>query len=123
LAALRAAVVSRAVWDEAVDTILLLLAPISPHITEELWSQRDRPYSIHQQSWPQWDEAAAREEMISLIIQINGKVRDKLDVAAGLDDDQLGRIALESEKVQQLLEGKQPRKVIVVRSSLVSIVI
>ena len=123
LAALRAAAVSRAVWDEAVDTILLLLAPISPHITEELWSQRDRPYSIHQQSWPQWDEAAAREEMISLIIQINGKVRDKLDVAAGLDDDQLGRIALESEKVQQLLEGKQPRKVIVVRGSLVSIVI
>ncbi|HRQ13594.1 MAG TPA: leucine--tRNA ligase [Promineifilum sp.] len=122
-AALRAAEASRAAWDEAVDTILLLLAPISPHITEELWSQRGRPYSIHQQSWPQWDEDAAREEMISLVIQINGKTRDKLDVPAGMDDDQLSRIALESEKVERLLDGKQPRKVIVVRGTLVNIVI
>jgi leucyl-tRNA synthetase len=123
LAAQRAANVSRLAWDEAVDTILLLLAPISPHITEELWSQRGRPYSIHQQSWPQWDEEVAREEMISLVIQINGKTRDKLDVPAGMNDEELGKLALESEKVQRMLDGKQPRKVIVARGSLVNIVV
>jgi leucyl-tRNA synthetase len=123
LSAQRVSNVNREAWDEAVDTILLLLAPISPHITEELWSHRGHSYSIHQQSWPQWDEAVAREEMISLIIQINGKTRDKLDVSAGMDDESLGRIALESEKVQRLLDGKEPRKVIVARGTLVNIVL
>ena len=123
LGAERVSNVSREAWDEAVDTILLLLAPISPHITEELWSRRGRSYSIHHQPWPQWDEAVAREETISLIIQINGKTRDKLDVPAGLDDESLGRIALGSEKVQRLLDGKEPRKVIVALGKLVNIVL
>ncbi|MBP6015371.1 MAG: leucine--tRNA ligase [Candidatus Promineofilum sp.] len=122
VAAQRAAMVSREAWDEAVDTLLLLLAPISPHITEELWAQRGRPYSIHQQSWPQWDEEAAREEMISLIVQVNGKTRDRFDVPAGLDDERLGQLALASEKVQRLLDGKAPGKVFVARGSLVNIV-
>ena len=122
LSAQKAAAVSRDAWDEAVDTMLLLLAPISPHITEELWAQRGRPYSIHRQSWPVWNEDAAREESISLIIQINGKTRDKIEVPAGLDDDSLARIALESEKIQRALDGKTPRKVIVARGTLVNIV-
>ena len=123
VAAQRAANVSCEAWDEAVDTLLLLLAPISPHITEELWAQRGRPYSIHQQSWPQWDQEAAREEMISLIVQVNGKIRDKFDVPAGMDDDRLGQLALASEKVRLLLDGQTPRKVIVARGSLVNIVL
>lgn len=122
LAAQRESAASREAWDEAVDSLLLLLAPISPHITEELWVQRGREYSIHKQAWPQWDEDVAREETISLIIQINGKTRDKIDVPAGLDDDSLGRIALESEKIQRALDGKPPRKIIVARGSLVNIV-
>jgi len=122
LAAQKEAAASRDAWDEAVDTMLLLLAPISPHITEELWARRGRGYSIHQQDWPSWDEDVARDETISLIIQINGKTRDKIDVPAGLDDDALGRIALESEKIQRALDGKAPRKVIVARGTLVNIV-
>ncbi|MBW7958924.1 MAG: leucine--tRNA ligase [Candidatus Promineofilum sp.] len=122
LAAQKESAVSREAWDEAVDTMLLLMAPISPYITEELWARRDRPYSIHQQAWPVWDEDIAREELISLVIQINGKTRDKIEVSAGLDDDALGRIALESEKIQRILEGKAPRKVIVARGTLVNIV-
>ncbi len=122
-AAQKEAVASREAWDEAVDTMLLLLAPISPHITEELWARRGRPYSIHRQAWPVWDEDAAREEAISLIVQVNGKTRDKIEVPAGLDDDSLGRIALESEKIQRALDGKSPRKVIVARGSLVNIVV
>ncbi len=118
----KAANVSRAAWDEAVDNLLLLLAPIAPHITEELWAQRGRAYSIHQQPWPQWDEAVAKEETITLIVQVNGRVRDKLEVAAGLDDEAVKQIALSSDKAQGWLDGKEPRKVIVVRGKLVNIV-
>jgi leucyl-tRNA synthetase len=123
LAAQRETTVSREAWDEAVDSLLLLLAPISPHITEELWSRRGRPYSIHNQNWPQWDEAVAREDTISLIVQINGKTRDKIEVPAGADDEELRRIALASEKVRGWLDGKTPRQVIVARGQLVNIVV
>lgn len=122
LSARREANVSRAAWDEAVDNLLLLLAPVSPHITEELWARRGRPYSIHRQEWPRFDEAVAREEVIDLVIQLNGKTRDKLEVPAGLSEDELRRLALESEKVRRLLDGKTPRKVIIARGSLVNIV-
>ena len=123
LTAHRAANVSLVAWDEAVDNLLLLLAPISPHITEDLWAQRGRPYSIHTQTWPEWDEEVAREETISLIIQINGKTRDKIDVPAGLDEESLRQVALNSDKVQRMLAGQTPRKVIVARGSLVNIVV
>ncbi len=122
LAARREANVGRAAWDEAVDSLLLLLAPVSPHITEELWAQRGRPYSIHRQAWPAFDEAIAREEVIELVIQLNGKTRDKIEVPAGLGEDELRRLALESEKVQRMLDGRTPRKVIIARGSLVNIV-
>ena len=114
--------VSQAAWDEGVDNLLLLLAPIAPHITEELWAQRGRKYSIHQQPWPAWDAEIAKEDTITLVVQVNGKVRDKIEVEAGLPDDKLQEIALASEKIQQWLEGKEPRKVIVVKGRLVNIV-
>jgi leucyl-tRNA synthetase len=119
----REAMARREAWDEGVETLLLLLAPITPHITEELWARRGRAYSIHQQGWPQWDEAVARDESISLVIQINGKTRDKIDVAAGLDDEALRQIALQSERVQRLIDGQTPRQVIVARGRLVNIVV
>jgi leucyl-tRNA synthetase len=109
-------------WDEAVDSLLLLLAPMAPHITEELWARRGRPYSVHTQSWPVWDEAIAAEETINLVVQVNGKVRDRIDVSAGLSEDELKATALSSDKVQRWLDGKTPRKVIVVRGQLVNIV-
>ncbi|MFZ0545679.1 MAG: leucine--tRNA ligase [Candidatus Promineifilaceae bacterium] len=119
----KAANVTNENWDEAVDSLLLLLAPISPHITEELWEQRGRPYSIHQQSWPTWDEEAVKEESIELVVQVNGKVRDKLEVPVGTPDETLKQLALASEKAQGWMEGKEPRKVIVVRGRLVNIVV
>ena len=123
LGAQREATVTREAWDEAVETMLLLLAPISPHITEELWTRRGHSDSIHRQAWPSWDEAAAREEEISVIVQINGKTRDKIDAPAGLNEDALRELALSSERVQRLLEGRAPRKVIVARGQLVNIVV
>lgn len=115
--------VSQAVWNEAIDTLLLLLAPIAPYITEELWARRGHAYSIHQQSWPSWDEAATKEDVITLVVQINGKVRDRLEVPADLDDTAVREAALSSDKAQGWLEGKTPRKVIVVAGKLVNIVV
>ncbi len=110
-------------WDEAIDSLLLLLAPFAPHISEELWALRGRPYSIHEQDWPAWDEEIAREETITLVVQVNGKVRAKVDVPAGIEDEEAERIALQEENVQRWLDGKSPRKVIVVPGRLVNIVV
>ncbi len=114
--------VSREAWDEAIDNLLLLLAPIAPHITEALWARRGRPYSIHQQPWPEWNVAIAKEETITLIAQVNGKVRDRIEAPAGTSDEALKALALASENVQKHLEGREPRKVIVVKGKLVNIV-
>lgn len=109
-------------WHDAIDNLLLCLAPIAPHITEECWSRRGNDYSVHQQDWPQWDAEIAKEDTITLIVQVNGKVRDKIDVEAGLDDDKLKEIALSSENVTKHLGDNPPRKVIVVKGRLVNIV-
>jgi leucyl-tRNA synthetase len=119
----RSGQVSQEAWNEAVDSLLLLLAPVAPHITEELWQRRGGPYSIHQQVWPVWDEEIARDETITLVVQVNGKVRAKVDVPAGIDNAEAERIALEEENIRRFLEGKRPRKVIVVPGRLVNIVV
>jgi leucyl-tRNA synthetase len=113
---------SNEAWAEAVNNMLLLLSPIAPHITEELWAQRGKPYSIHQQPWPTWDADIAKEESITLIVQVNGKVRDRIEAPADTSDEALKTLALASENVQKHLEGKAPRKVIVVKGKLVNIV-
>lgn len=115
-------VVSAKSWHEAIDSMLLLLAPIAPHISEEAWVNRGRPYSIHQQAWPTWDEEIAKDETITLVVQVNGKVRDKIETAAGQDDEALKDLALASENVQKHLGDNPPRKVIVVKGRLVNIV-
>jgi leucyl-tRNA synthetase len=102
---------------------LRIMAPVTPHIAEELWAFMGKPYSIHQQPWPEVDQEAAADEMITLIVQVNGKLRDRIQLPAGIPDDAARTAALESEAVQKLLEGKPPRKVIVVPGRLVNIVI
>lgn len=121
--AMRERNVQPSTWHDAINDLLLLLAPMAPHITEELWARRGQPYSIHQQEWPSWDAQIAKEEMVTLVIQVNGRVRDRLDVPAGTDDSELEALALNSENVQRHLDGKHPRKVIVVKGKLVNIVI
>ena len=110
-------------WREAIESLLLLLAPFAPHLAEELWARRGLPYSIHEQAWPEWDPEIAREETVTLIVQVNGKVRAKVDVPVDIDDAEAERIALQEENVQRWLDGKQPRKVIVVPGRLVNIVL
>ncbi len=110
-------------WDEAIESLLLLLCPIAPHITEELWARLDKPYSIHQQPWPTWDEEIAAEEMITLIVQVNGKLRDRIQAPVDVDREQAKELALASENVQRHVADKEIRKIIVVPGKLVNIVV
>jgi len=110
-------------WRESVDAMLLLLAPIAPYITEELWHRRGGQGSVHLQSWPEWDPELVAEEKVTVIAQVNGKVRARIEVDAGLDDDSIRDVALQSEAVQNWIAGKQVRKVIVVKGRLVNIVV
>lgn len=121
--AFKAANVSQMAWNEAAETLLLLLAPIAPHISEELWQRCGKPYSIHQQSWPIWDEEIAREDVFTLIVQVNGKVRAKMDVPVGTDEAEIKRLALEAENVIPWLNEQTPLKVVVVPGKLVNIVV
>lgn len=110
-------------FDEAIAVLIRLLAPFAPHIAEELWVRRGGEFSVHQQSWPTYDPALTVEQTITLVIQVNGKVRDRVAVAAGIDDEQARRRALESERVSQYLAGRSPKKVIVVPGRLVNVVV
>ncbi|MEI2688419.1 MAG: class I tRNA ligase family protein [Anaerolineae bacterium] len=73
-----------AAWDEGIDSLLLLLAPIAPHISEELWQRRHPGASVHVQRWPVWDADAAKDDVVTLVVQVNGKVRGKIEVPAGV---------------------------------------
>jgi leucyl-tRNA synthetase len=110
-------------YQEAVEHLLLLMAPVVPHIAEELWSRLGKEYSIHMQSWPVYDAEAARAEEVTLVLQVNGKVRDRVQVPAGIEDPEAKRIALASQAVQRYLEGKKPKQVIVVSGRLVNVVV
>ncbi len=110
-------------WNEAVDIYLRMLAPVCPHISEELWQLLGKPYSIHNQSWPLVDEDAAREEEITLVVQVNGKLRDRIVVAADISAEDAKARALSSEGIQRHLEGRDPHQVIYVAGRLVNIVI
>ncbi len=110
-------------WREVVDLYLRMMAPVTPHIAEEIWSYLGKPYSIHLQPWPAVDEEAAKEDEVTLAIQINGKVRDRITVPLDMESAQVQALALASETVQRHLEGGTPRKVIVVPGKLVNIVV
>jgi leucyl-tRNA synthetase len=111
-------------WDEAIDIYLRMLAPVCPHIAEELWtSVLGKPYSVHTQPWPKVDEEAAKEDEITIPIQVNGKLRDRIVVPADAGEEQIRSAALASEVVKKFLEGKPPKKVIVAQKKLVSIVV
>jgi leucyl-tRNA synthetase len=99
-------------FKQAIENLLLLMAAPTPHIAEELWSKLGKPYSIHQQDWPTFDPEKAKEEEITLIVQVNGKVRDRIVVPASIGDEDA-----------KYLGGKEPRKVIVVPGRLVNIVV
>jgi leucyl-tRNA synthetase len=109
-------------YGEAVDTLLLLLAPAAPHIAEELWARRGREYSIHTHAWPEADPALAVADTVELPVQVDGKLRDRLVVTRDTPADEVERLALASEHVQRYLAGRAPRRVIQVPGKLVNVV-
>ncbi len=123
LEALRARQVTSEVWTEAVETMLRLLAPIAPHISEELWQRLGKADSVHVQQWPEADAAVAAEDTVTMVIQVNGKVRDRLDVPAGISAEEAEAAALAAEKIHSWLEQGEVRKVIARPPKLVNIVV
>jgi leucyl-tRNA synthetase len=106
----------------AVETFILMLAPMAPHVTEEIWRALGHNTSVHLESWPKFDPKLARDETVTLIVQINGKVRDRLEVAAGTTEAAVRELALKSESVTRHLAGKTPTKFIFVKDKMLSIV-
>ena len=110
-------------WRDAVVKLLLLLAPIAPHVTEELWERTGRLYSIHNQLLPSWDEELARDEEITLVVQVNGRVRDRIQAPASIEEEEARQLALESARVRPYLEGTEVRQVVYVPGRLVNLVV
>ena len=115
--------VGRDAWADAIEKMVLLMAPLTPHLAEELWRRLGRPYSVHQQRWPTFEEALARTDEITLVVQVNGKVRDRISAPAGIGEDAAKDLAFASEAVIKHLGGKAPRKVIYVPGKLVNVVV
>jgi leucyl-tRNA synthetase len=115
--------VSGSLWREAVGCFLRLLAPSAPHLAEELWSRTGNPYSVHNQSWPEHIEELAKEEEITLVIQVNGKLRDKVLVPACIGEAEAKKLALGRERVKAYVGGKSPTRIIYAPKRVVNIVV
>jgi len=123
LEARRTRTVSLAAWDEAVDVLLLLLAPIAPHISEAVWNERGNDESIHVQAWPKSDPAVAADQKVTLVVQVNGRVRDRIEVSPDIDEEAAVAAAMGTERIQEWLAKGEVRKVIARPPNLVNIVI
>lgn len=108
---------------EVVEKLLLILAPFAPHMCEELWTKLGKTESIFKESWPEYDEELAKDENIELVLQVNGKVRDRIEVAADISEQDAIKLAKESEAMKKWLEGKEIVKEIFVKGKLVNIVV
>lgn len=107
----------------AIVSLMKLMSPVAVHLTEEAWTELGGIGSIHEQPWCEWDENLAKSSSITLVVQVNGKVKDKIEVDAGLGQDEMKQVALDSPKIKALTEGKTIVKTIVVPGKLVNIVI
>lgn len=112
-----------AVLKEALNGLTILLAPFAPHITDELWQQLGNDNSVHKQPWPQYDEQALVEDEVTVVVQINGKVKERLMVPANINAEELKEAAMNNEKISELIAGKQVVKIIAVPGKLVNVVV
>ncbi|MGV3723250.1 MAG: leucine--tRNA ligase [Actinomycetota bacterium] len=110
-------------WRDAQEKLVLMLAPIAPHQAEELWESLGGGYSVHQQPWPEWSEELAAEDALEIVVQVNGKLRDRITVAVDADEAAVRAAAEAAEKVRVALDGKQLRKFIYVPGKLVNFVV
>ncbi len=115
--------VDREAWEEAIDALLRMSAPSVPYIAEELWSRLGQVYSVHQQPWPAFEEALAASETFTLVVQVNGKLRDRFDVPVDVGEAEATEMALSSPRVKAHTEGHEVLKVLYVPQRLVNIVV
>lgn len=107
----------------AIVSLLKLMSPVAVHLTEEAWHDLGGKTSIHNEPWCKWDENLAKSSSITLVVQVNGKVKDRIEVDEGLDQEEMKKVALESPKIKALTDGKTIVKTIVVPKKLVNIVV
>ncbi|HSL01240.1 MAG TPA: leucine--tRNA ligase [Rubrobacteraceae bacterium] len=110
-------------WNESLRTFVLLLAPFAPHHAEEMWEALGEPYSVHEQPWPGWDEALIAAEEVTLVVQVNGKLRDRMSVPADISEEDAKELALSSARVRPHVEGRELRKSVYVPGRLVNLVV
>ncbi len=115
--------VDRESWQEAIDSLLIMLAPSAPHIAEEMFTRTGHGYSVHQQSWPDWDEELAQSETFTLVVQVNGKLRDRFEAPVDIDEEAAKNLALGSERVSAHTDGHEIDRILFVRRRLVNIVL
>ena len=115
--------VSAEAWEESIKTLILMMAPSTPHIAEELWQKMGYEYSLHNQLWPRWNEEMAKEDEIMLVVQVNGKLRDKISVPASISEEKAKETAAVQPKAAAHLEGREVVKVIYVPGKLVNFVV
>ena len=108
---------------DVLNKLVLLLAPFTPHLCEELWYGLGFEESVHLQSWPEIDEKAMVKDTIEIVVQINGKVKEKLDVNNGLSREELEQVCMNEDSIKALVEGKNVVKIIAVPNKLVNIVV
>jgi leucyl-tRNA synthetase len=107
---------------EMIEALVLMLAPFAPHVAEELWESIGRSESVHVQTWPAFDPEAVKTDEVEVVVQVNGKVRDRITVAADAAQDEVREKAMSSSKVQEFLVGLSVQNVIIVPKKLVNIV-
>ena len=110
-------------WAEELRTFVLVLAPFAPHHAEEMWALMGQPYSVHEGAWPEWDESLIVTEEITLVVQVNGKLRDRIEAPADVSEEMAKELALSSEKVRPHVEGREIRKSVYVPGRLVNFVV
>ncbi len=115
--------IDNATWQEAIDALLLLLAPIAPHLAEELWVRTGHPYSIHSQPFPTWDEGLVAAEEFTLVIEVDGKVRDKVTVPVSITEDEARRLALSRERIRGRLNEREIERIIYIPGRLLNVVL
>jgi len=110
-------------WRFTLESLLQILAPFAPHITEELWQELGHADTIHVNHWPKWDEKYLVSDVMTIIVQVNGKLRSRLELPVDADKETIERRALDDEKVCAYLDARTPKKVIYVPGKLVNIVV
>jgi leucyl-tRNA synthetase len=121
--ALAASSEGRDILRQAVEGLALMMAPVTPHLSQEMWSRLGREGLIMRAPWPEFDPALAQEEMAVIVVEINGKIRDKYETAPETGEEEMKSLALALPRIQELLAGKTVRKVVVIKGKIINIVV